>query len=116
MCGKPFFDEAPAISRYSSTFARNHSSNLYEAEQDGSNCGDLNCAQAHKIDKQPCESGPLWNAAAKTGQHPLLEGWIGSFVSESFFQNFIHDFILLMGLSAGRAFDEMRVKRAAFVF
>ncbi len=57
----------------------------------------------------------LRNAAAKTGQHSLLKGRVGFFVSESFFQNFIHDFVLLMSFSAGGAFDEMRVERAAFV-
>jgi hypothetical protein len=88
---------------------------LYECEQDGSNCGDLSCAQAHQIGKQLYESASLRNATAKAGQHSLLEGWVGFFVSESFFQNFVHDFVLLMGFSAGSAFDEMGVERAALV-
>ena len=105
-------DEAPAISRYSSTFSGNHSADLHEREQDGSDRGHLSGAQPHQIGKQRNESGSLWNATAKTGQHSLLKGWIGFFMSESFFQNFVHDFVLLMGFSAGGAFDEMRVERA----
>jgi hypothetical protein len=37
-------------------------------------------------------------------------------VSESFFKNLVHDFGLLMGFSAGSAFDEMRVEGAALLF
>src|SRR5439155_19878875 len=55
------------------------------------------------------------NAVAKTGEHPLLESRIGFFMSEGFFQHFVHDFVLLMSLSTRGAIDDMRVKRAAFI-
>jgi hypothetical protein len=88
---------------------------LHECEQDGSNGGYLNCAQAHKIDKQLYESASLRDAIAKTGEHPLFESRIGFFMSESFFQKFVHDFVLLMSFSAGGAIDEMSVERAALL-
>src|SRR5439155_3398297 len=77
--------------------------------------GDLNSAKAHKIDKQLYESASLRDAIAKTGEHPLLESRIWFFLGEGFFQHFVHDFVLLMSLSARGAIDDMRVKRAAFI-
>src|SRR5439155_6156674 len=104
-----------AIARHSRPFACNQSSHLHEREEDGSNGGDLNCAKAHKIDKQLYKSASLRDAVTKTGEHPLSESRIGFFMSESFFQHFVHDFVLLMSLSARGAIDDMSVKRAAFV-
>ena len=52
---------------------------------------------------------------AKTGQHSLFESRIGFFLSESFFEDFVHSFGFLMSFSAFGAIDEVRVKSAAFV-
>jgi hypothetical protein len=57
----------------------------------------------------------LRNATAKTSQHSLFENWIRSFLCESFFQNFVHNFDFLMSFSAGSAIEQMGVKRAPFV-
>src|SRR4030095_6990965 len=85
-------------------------------EQGSSDCGDLKCAQPHKTDKQLCEPmASLRTAVAETADHPLFESRIRFFLRKSFFQNFVHDFVLLMRFSAGGAFDEMSVKRAAFI-
>jgi len=89
---------------------------LHEREQDGSHGSDLNCAKAHKIDKQLYESPSLRDATAKTGQHTLFESRIRFFLSESFFEDFVHSFGFLMSLSASGAFDQMSVKGVAFVF
>ena len=39
-----------ATSRYGRAFARNHSSDLHEREQDGGDGGDLRRTQSHKVD------------------------------------------------------------------
>ena len=115
MRGQISLDEALAIARRGRIFTGNHSSDLHECEQDGCDGRDLNGAQSHKIDKQLYESALLRDAIAKTGEHPLFESRIGFFMSESFFQKFVHDFVLLIRSSAGSAFDEVSVNRAAFV-
>ena len=104
-----------AIARHSRAFARDHSSDLHQREKHRGDGGDLNSAKAHKIDKQLYESASLRDAIAKTGEHPLLESRIWFFLGEGFFQHFVHDFVLLMSLSARGAIDDMRVKRAAFI-
>ena len=96
--------------------ASNHSSDLHESEQHRCHCRDLRRALAHKIDNELCDASIfLRNAVAKTGEHPLLEGGIRLFIREFFFQNAVHDFALLMGLAAARAFDQMGVQRILFL-
>jgi len=52
---------------------------------------------------------------AKSGQHSLFESWIGSFLSERFFEDFVHSFGFVMSFTAHGAFDEVRVKCAPFI-
>src|SRR4029077_9620528 len=66
------------------------------------------------IDEQSYESSSLRDAIAESGEHPLFETQIRFFLSESFFEDLIHSFGLLMSFAACRAVEKMRVKRASF--
>ena len=97
-------------------FAGNYSSNLHEREQHRCYRRNLRCAKSHKIDNELCDAaGFLRNAVAKAGEHSVLERGIRLFVREFFFQNFVHNFVFLMGLAAARAFDQMGVQGILFL-
>src|SRR5262249_16808950 len=96
-------------------FASDHSAELHKSKQHCSDGCDLRGAQMHQITKQLYRSALLRDALAKTRQHALFESRMGFFLSESFFQNFVQRFGLLMSFPAGSAIDEVCVKRAAFL-
>src|SRR5919106_6458350 len=99
-----FLTERRIIPRPRRTFAGNKSPHLHKPEENGGRSRDLDCAQTHQIDNRLYESALLRNAVAKAREHSLFESRIGFFGSEIFFQNLVHDFVLLMSFSAGSAF------------
>src|SRR5260370_38914348 len=91
--------------------------NWAEGQKDTGDRRELSRARAHEIDKELRNSTTSFrNAIAKPSEHSLLERGIRFFVCEFFFQDFVHDFVLLMSLTAAHAFDEMGVQRVLFLF